>query len=407
MANGIRDFAERHERLTDRANRLSEFYDLVPTALESGEQVVAIVPTSDEAPPIIDNITIQVPLKSKDPSVTDLAKLFRATIETGRHSEIEIPGMFIGKATTSATGKKLGFGDELQFESLRVFVPSEEVDIPVLLFVFSSVEASEPRLRHSFRLNSRRRGNIGITLQGMDAHGTVELTLTLEADAGLKIGLRQIEVEEILPVAAVPAMRLTLALIGDAAVEVRIDGRPIGPRQELSNPFVEADRDEREWILEATTNLAFIQDRTGQYFALPEHFSGTDRYRLEKSRRLLEDGISEEWWRGTIEAQIEPGHVKDVLTQLGDDRFALAVSQPELTVTVADQLLILGPATLYSPDVQLTNRAELVADLEGSGPAKFTPTSDPWQMRLGNNEHFAALRTGDASEASAAPAEPN
>lgn len=376
----IPDYAARLQQLVARGNALGgAMYELVPTRRADGAIGIEVRLARADAPPIFNELTIDF-RSTAGADGADLENRFRSLIETGGEDAVEIPPGLVTSFRPSPEGARI-LGEGMPARDIGLWFKSvtEPVSIMGVLQLYGEGERS-PSLRYGFELLKRRRGSQGATLLGRDAHDTVRFQTQWKEGGQPNFNITFVGgTGQMLPAAAIPAMRLGVALTTAERMQVSLNGHSLGPVQALPSRLPAEELDERRAVLKATEDLAYVQDRLAHYFPLPDAYTAADIVWLSRLHQLLESGSVDEWIRGTLSAAIELGHVSDVLEDLPDERFAIGFTEADLQVHVCGNDLTLGPVQIYSPDASLGNRAELAGDVETAPrSAEFVPATGWW-----------------------------
>ncbi|EDX22846.1 conserved hypothetical protein [Streptomyces sp. Mg1] len=253
--------------------------------------------------------------------------------------------------------------------------------------------AGVPTASLPLELTERTRGISGGTLKGQDLTGFIHVRMRVDRrNATGSLTLSFTSPETCLPQAIVPALRfMSRARLGQT-MQLTIHGSSENPlTAPITRPLTPDgwDADEAEVWAEVLSDLAMLQNMTGQFFPLPADFTRRDARQVKETLALLR-GEKVELNVRTVSVSVVSS---DALDQVAaKDGFAFAAQFESLTLTIGDHQIDLGPAIEVMTIDKILNLHEARRELEATGRTSVRMRIDkahPYQRYLG--KHLPAI----------------
>lgn len=275
---------------------------------------------------------------------------------------------------------ELGIGGTIRPEAIHIASNQEEIEPPVpgqLVVMHSG--SGMPLMSLPIRFDKRVYGTDGGTLFGQDLLSCIRVQVLYDMRQQLgRMRLTFRPPENFLPQTVVPALRLITAARPGRSLELVLSGaEEQRMRSVITEELVPTEWNEGEaaaWV-KAFTDLATLQERTGQFFPVPDDFTLRDARDVEDVLALMRG--EEVVLRGTT-VSVTAIH-RDILDRAASEsRFRLAVAHESMTFTIGEHAIPLGPCIEVVTIDKILNLAEARRQMEHEGQAKI-------DMRLDRN----------------------
>ncbi|TVZ76909.1 hypothetical protein [Streptomyces sp. BK340] len=378
MLRGIPDLIERYETLSRRAQDLSPHYGVRVSAGDRGETAIELVrkPVPDSAESAI-QFTGQVTFLLDDAEDQARQQQFEEAMRFGGEVTLSAPNL--GSMTVSAPAE-LGINGTFTPHSIRLASHREDIAPPVPgQLVVLHPDSGLPLMSLPVRFDKRVYGTDGGTLFGQDILGCIQAHVRYDMRQqlwGMQLTIRP--PENFLPQTVVPALRLIAAAAPGRILELVLSGS----QQHRMHAAISTELVPEGWSegeAEAWTNafadLATLQQRTGQFFPVPDDFSLRDARDVKEVLALLRG--EEVILRGTTVSVIAIH--RDVLDRATrESHFRLAAAHESMTFTIGDHAFPLGPCIEVVTVDKILNLTEARQQMEQEGQAEI-------RMRIDRN----------------------
>lgn len=403
LAGGLQDLARRHMALQGRVDEQSPYWTLDASTSASGLSFSLRAKHPDAA--TLDPITVRprFDFSAGDEETQRAFEQFEATVSYGGITEIE-PAHFKGLEIEASEEVLRMLGDTNQPARLRLGSEPRRLERPFRATleardggptgrVVVSVEVSF--IEHTFGLRGGR-------MFGSDAAGTMKVQIELprpadgQEEGTISGGEFSITFGSAwdFPVGDVlSSLKLQAALACGAHLNIRSSWARMFVQQ------VNADGGEATrltMLARAAEVLAGFEGRLGVRLRLPTAFNGTEVQVAEYLLRAL-DGERVLMPGMNITADLEPGAVREILSQLGDGAVEFLCVERTYIAQIGDVEIPYGVYGIRMSNGVVANREELLAGPDdGSVPMILQPASGSLVL-LNRAEAEAECERADAA----------
>ncbi|WP_219459999.1 hypothetical protein [Nonomuraea rhizosphaerae] len=325
-------------------------------------------------------------IKGDPERVTSAMQEFQQVIDYG--GEVTLAAPQLADITITAP-QELGISGTFQVDSISFKSLEDTTGLP-LRGTLAVIDASgnTRRIVH-VNFDRRQAGQRGLTLHGQITGNLLRVQTRLdihERKGKLDIEISQ-EAFQAAPAVLLPVLQFIGELLEGRVLRMKIAG--MVSETVIRSPMFQALRP-RVAVVE---DLAYIQNKLGLYFPMPEPLESGDFHAIRNTRKLLSgEGVS--MGRGPIRAHIHRHRLQNFLSMINKGGM-LYVESENIRFLLADQEFNLGPGYYVCPHVELGNRRQLlaIARLGGNGEnpeAVFELADDHViKLKLGTRQDLA------------------
>ncbi|MFG2048774.1 hypothetical protein ACGFIW_15250 [Micromonospora sp. NPDC048935] len=382
LAGGLADLTARTRALTRVADTLDPHW-AVRTVMD-GDEVVHRIQAKHPHAHVVSPITLRVSGDALGPEHADLRPVLRRVIGFGTAERLTLPPEVTRNLTYTGPPWLPAPTGHLEIEAVPAEVPT---DHEVTARLTALAGDGKPTASFQGTLVRVGRGDLGnsLTLRFEDT-ATIQMLIGNDHQSHMDGSFR---FTRAMPATVLQTIALYRSLQDSASIEFEFDGQRLGTFNRDTPPAVD-DEDRR--LLRITEMLAddldVVQRHCRTYFPIPDEISAADRIDLRIARLLIEGHCVAMRTVVAYTATLN-GSVDETLRCLLSRETSVIRVTADVRLEILGMHLDLGPVTYFHTKTEITDRLDLLAELEaGRGAGRAM------KIRPADGEPFRAFMPG-------------
>ncbi len=393
LANGALDLFTRHVALQARVDEVSPHWTLDTRTTADGPMFLlrAKHPEAAKVDPIV--VRPRLDFSAGDSAAVRASEQFERTISYGGVAELD---------STHFKGFEIDCSDEVrtlligleQPGHVRIGAPPQHLDRPLraTLEVRDGVPNGAVQSSMEVSFTEFTAGVLGGRITGSDAAGVIAVEISLPRQlpsdmagpiTGSEFHLRFGNAWDFLLADVAEPLKLQASLHAGGQLTIRASWATLKTHQDDVN---DSRAEQIAMLARAAAVLARFEDLLDVRLRLPTSFRGQEVEFAEQALRALE-GEPVPMPGASLHIAIEPGLVRQALTDLGEDPVGLALELADHVVTIGEVEVPYGVCTLKVVQGRIVNRPELLAGPDdGSIQLHIEPSNEPIVFLAGSLE---------------------